>query len=249
MDSLFKNEILEDLKNDRFWQAFKSLKFKLEEQEKQSIHDLFTEWCLTKTRKEAELLGRAYEYQDEYFSDLRLIDYKDELFAVKVYNEQLSDDTIAQVINEELESDDSDFFDSYEDEDILNNLSIRRWRFKLVDYDDETCCGLTSYPERLVEISNKYNDKNTLLHEMIHVYEFILKSYQLDDFVLLKLYDELLHKVKNIRELISLDKHSSFREHSLLFILKSLKLDLELGYKLGTIYAYGREDLYENNLI
>lgn len=84
---------------------------------------------------------------------------------------------------------------------------------------------------------------------MIHVYELILKSYQLDDFVLLKLYDELLPKVKNLKNLINLDKHIAFKEHSLLFILKSIKLDLELGYNLGTIYAYGREDLYADNLI
>jgi len=80
---------------------------------------------------------------------------------------------------------------------------------------------------------------------MIHIYEFILKSFKLDDYVLLKLYDELLPKVKNLRELISIDKHSVYREHSLLFILKSVKLDLELGYKIGTIYAYGRVELYK----
>ena len=76
-----------------------------------------------------------------------------------------------------------------------------------------------------------------------------LKSYQLDDFVLLKLYDALLPKIDNLKKLISLDKHAEFREHSLLFILKSIKLDLELGYKLGTIYEYGRKELYEDNLI
>lgn len=152
-----------------------------------------------------------------------------------------------QYKNEELTPDQSDFIDSFDGDDILYHLTIDGWRFNLVDYDDEACGGLTIYTERLVEISNKYNTKDTLLHEMIHVYEFILKSYQLDDFVLLKLYDELLPKIKNLKKIISLDKHAAFKEHSLLFILKSIKLDLELGYKLGTIYQYGREELYKDN--
>ena len=228
MDSLFKEEMLDNIKRDRYFQAFESLKAKLEEKD---TYSLYTEWWETKTKEESEVLDKAYDYEEEYFSDLRLIDYKDELFAVKIF-------------------DDKEFIDSFEGEDILYKLTIDDgWRFKLVDYDDETCGGLTSYTEKLVEISNTYNNKDILLHEMIHVYELILKSYQLDDFVLLKLYDELLPKVKNLKNLINLDKHIAFKEHSLLFILKSIKLDLELGYNLGTIYAYGREDLYADNLI
>jgi hypothetical protein len=228
MDSLFKEEMFENIKMGRYFQAFESLKAKLEEKD---TYSLYTEWWATKTKEESEVLDKAYDYEEEYFSDLRLIDYKDELFAVKIFNGQK-------------------FIDSFEGEDILYKLTIGDgWRFKLVDYDDETCGGLTSYTEKLVEISNKYNNKDTLLHEMIHLYELILKSYQLDDFVLLKLYDELLPKIKNLNKLMNLDKHIAFKEHSLLFILKSIKLDLKLGYNLGTIYAYGREDLYADNFI
>lgn len=228
MDSLFKEEMFENIKMGRYFQAFESLKAKLEEKD---TYSLYTEWWATKTKEESEVIDKAYDYEEEYFSDLRLIDYKDELFAVKIF-------------------DDQKFIDSFEGEDILYKLTIGDgWRFKLVDYDDETCGGLTSFPEKLVEISNKYNNKDTLLHEMIHIYELILKSYQLDDFVLLKLYDELLPKIKNLKKLMNLDKHIAFKEHSLLFILKSIKLALKLGYNLGTIYAYGREDLYADNFI
>lgn len=228
MDSLFKEEMFENIKMGRYFQAFESLKAKLEEKD---TYSLYTEWWATKTKEESEVIDKAYDYEEEYFSDLRLIDYKDELFAVKIF-------------------DDQKFIDSFEGEDILYKLTIGDgWRFKLVDYDDETCGGLTSYTEKLVEISNKYNNKDTLLHEMIHVYELILKSYQLDDFVLLKLYDELLPKIKNLNKLMNLDKHIAFKEHSLLFMLKSFKLDLEFGYKLGTIYQYDREELYEENFI
>lgn len=249
MDSLFNNEIIENIKMGRYLQAIESLKLKLEENETLNNHDLYNAWWESKTKEEEEIQCKAFDYQEEYFSDLRLIDYKNELFAVKVYDGQITDDLITQFNNEELTPDESEFIDSFEGDDILYYLTIDGWRFKLVDYDDETCGGLTSYTEKLVEISNKYNTRDTLLHEMIHVYELILKSNRLDDFVLLKLYDELLPKVDNLKELISLDKHVAFKEHSLLFILKSIKLDLELGYKLGTIYQYGREELYEDNLI
>lgn len=250
MDKLFYDEIIEAIKMGKYLQAFESLKLMIEDKNI-NTHDLFIEWWSTKTKDEAELLEKAFDYEEEYFSDLRLIDYKDELFAVKRSNVEITNDLITKYnTGEEVILDESKYIDTFERDEILNWLTVNGWRFKLVDYgDDETLCGNTILTEKMVEISNKYNDKDTLLHEMIHIYEKILTLNELDDFVLLKLYDELLPKVDNLKKLISLDKHAAFKEHSILFILKSLKLDLELGYKLGTIYAYGREELYMDNLI
>ena len=102
MDSLFKEEMLDNIKRDRYFQAFESLKAKLEEKD---TYSLYTEWWETKTKEESEVLDKAYDYEEEYFSDLRLIDYKDELFAVKIF-------------------DDKEFIDSFEGEDILYKLTI-----------------------------------------------------------------------------------------------------------------------------
>ncbi|MCL4419554.1 hypothetical protein M1146_05660 [Patescibacteria group bacterium] len=97
--------------------------------------------------------------------------------------------------------------------------------------------------EYLIEIRPEYNNDLTLLHEIIHAFEFMLSGVRLDNFVTVRLFVELSYKIPNLSELINRDSHLDNKEHTTLFLLKSLKLDLELNLKSGTIYAYGREDL------
>lgn len=44
MDSLFTNEIIENINMGRYLLAIESLKFKLEENETLNNHDLYNEW-------------------------------------------------------------------------------------------------------------------------------------------------------------------------------------------------------------
>jgi hypothetical protein len=86
---------------------------------------------------------------------------------------------------------------------------------------------------------------------MIHHYDHELVESGLRDFVLINLYDKLLRFIskKNLFEILCYETHQVFRigaSHSILFILKSLDLDIRLNKKLGTVMAYGKKKWYGN---
>ena len=68
---IIQRKMIENIKMGRYFQSFESLKAKLEEKD---TYSLYTEWWSTKTKEESEVLDKAYDYEEEYFSDLRLIE-------------------------------------------------------------------------------------------------------------------------------------------------------------------------------
>ena len=97
-------------------------------------------------------------------------------------------------------------------------------------------------------------DDAVLLHEMIHMHEHALQKVPryYHEIILLALYNDLKPQIED--EGFDLDRlifgHSNVAEaqhitqiggeHGILFYLKSLDLDLKMGYDLGTICGYGR---------
>ena len=88
---------------------------------------------------------------------------------------------------------------------------------------------------------------------MIHAHEQIIKDFKYRIFsenLLLQLYNKLSHKIENLDDIIK--SHSEFihqsdmavnsGEHGLLFLLKSLDLDIRFGFPLGTVFGYGYDD-------
>ena len=105
-------------------------------------------------------------------------------------------------------------------------------------------------------ISPEYNDTATIIHEIIHVYEYVysmMPSFYHDALVI-SLYNYLRDQITELNNLIETHAHTLsgeevFRaggDHDILFYLKSLDLDLKLGYKLGTVCGYGRDEFEEN---
>ena len=93
---------------------------------------------------------------------------------------------------------------------------------------------------------NSVDDNVVILHEMIHMYEVILEKIPsiYRDKIYLELYHKLKEKVPNLDALIEkqtaifeeqVDKQD-LRTHDVLFFLKSLDLDLKMGYELKTIF-------------
>ena len=83
---------------------------------------------------------------------------------------------------------------------------------------------------------------------MIHAYEHLLKKnfLFLAEILLINLYEKLKPKIKLLNENItSNNMHVYEGGHGVLFLLKSLDLDLELKKPYGTIFAYGREDIFK----
>ena len=88
-----------------------------------------------------------------------------------------------------------------------------------------------------------------MLHELIHVHEHLLEDLPncYMDIALFSLKKELSKTIKNLEEIIfkynayfiATDPHNRHFLHSTVFMLKSLDLDLKMGYDLGTVFGYG----------
>ena len=99
---------------------------------------------------------------------------------------------------------------------------------------------------------DELDDESVLLHEMIHLYEHRFDRFPnyFRDMVLISLYTDLKPKVLEMGEdldvlilksLNAVDANiveSTGGDHSILFFLKSLDLDIRKGYHLGTVFAY-----------
>jgi hypothetical protein len=210
------------IENNQGEEIYKRLKKSLNDQ----AYSMFHEWLLTRTEDEARLFSNAIGLQEKYFKDMTLEKYAKQLTKYQDVN-------TGQIIINGF--------------DQTVNLNISSWRFNIVE-DSVDYGGCCNYLERVIKIpeSNK-NDKFTLLHEMIHAFEWMLsqecETYK--QFLIVELYKKLVLKIPNLNKLMLTDIHSIFHIHSVLFMLKSLDLDLRLKRPLGSIYAYGRSRLYD----
>ena len=99
--------------------------------------------------------------------------------------------------------------------------------------------------------SRHLDDDFPVLHEMIHMHEFVLDIYPqyYRDAVTFCLYKDLCNRMAPEELDVRIKSHlhianqnrfaSYFGEHDLLFLLKSFDLDFKKGYKLGTVFGYG----------
>jgi hypothetical protein len=190
----------------------------------------------TEYENSAEIQERALYLEKQYFTDLLLKDYEQELGVYKALSGTKR--RWAQAL-------DAGF------DEIALGLSIYNWSFEptdnLMDDTGAPCEGICDPKVNTIWIdAENLHDDTTLLHEMIHAYDSVLykKFSSQRDYVVLRLYEALKNQIPDLLQLISVDLNSGNITHSLLFILKSLDLDLRLDKPLGTVYSYGRERLY-----
>lgn len=96
------------------------------------------------------------------------------------------------------------------------------------------------------------DDDDVILHEMIHMHEFVLEIYPTyyHDAILYSLYHDLRSKIEDLDRRMEYQGHIVKQEeltqfggvHDLLFLLKSFDLDLRMNYPLGTVFGYGMAD-------
>ena len=117
--------------------------------------------------------------------------------------------------------------------------------------------GYFDSKEQLLCISKEcLDDDRIILHEMIHLHEFVLNGLPLfyHDTLLWTLYTDLRKRKEiknNLDKIISGHAHILFGQkiynegglHDILFLLKSLDLDIKMGYSLGTVFGYNLEEL------
>ncbi|MBY6838766.1 hypothetical protein [Clostridium botulinum] len=125
------------------------------------------------------------------------------------------------------------------------SVDFYEWKFNIVDKNNNFTGECSGFWKVINVVPSRINNR-ILLHEMIHAYESMLLDYKIEhEYLIVKLYQKLLPKIPNLIEIIEVDIDSDNREHTVFFLLKSLDIDLELKLPIGSIYGYGREELYK----
>ena len=176
------------------------------------------------------LIDRVYDLGD-FFQDM-LLD-EESIVHDYVMVSYGDDGTLSRVSNEAL-----DYF-SYTDYSFaVLPLKARR--------------GFFAPSQKKLCIAAKHlHDDAVILHEMIHLHEHFITglSWTYHDMLSWCLYRDLKRKIPALDDIIAFHAHQANSdmiknaggEHSILFLLKSLDLDIKKGYTLGTVFAYGYE--------
>ena len=193
-----------------------------------------------------KLNDRVYRTTDERYLFELMIDFEDEYFedlSLKMYEKT----PIGKVQNIDGTY---DYYGSYE----LNPYAdIMKIRIEEPNENNDYAAQCDSLNKTITFFRGRYekSKKLTLLHEMIHSYDYTLinNPRKLRDLVLLNLYNKILKFIskKNLFEILWNENHQVFQiglGHNTLFVLKSLDLDIRLNKKLGTILSYGRKAWY-----
>ena len=189
-------------------------------------------WSQTATEEEHKLVDIIGE-NEELFSDM-LFDPNSTTGKYiacqsKVEGGEWKDDEVPRP--EQLEYFSTSFF-HYKVENLPGNI-----------------CGQFDQKTLTMTISPEYLEENVVVHEMIHMYEFMINDLPLfyHDALIFCLYKKLVGLIPDLDDRIEshghiLNEQSLYSQgglHDILFLLKSFDLDLAKGYKLGTVFGYG----------
>lgn len=189
------------------------------------LYNLFDSWCQNMTEDDGCLTEKIERFEEDYFEDML---FKPNSICYYIFQFEIMGYSF--------------------------DLESNYYRFFVVDCLEDNAFGQTNHNDRTISIIARHkNDSATILHEMIHAHEQIIKDFKYRIFsenLLLQLYNKLSHKIENLDDIIK--SHSEFihqsdmavnsGEHGLLFLLKSLDLDIRFGFPLGTVFGYGYDD-------
>lgn len=154
-----------------------------------------------------------------------------------------------------------DFCDDTNNDTDALSLMDNYYRFEISSNMPDDCDGYNCQADKLIVINkSSVNSDNVILHEMLHAHEQILLSINhiVRDTLIIELYKKLKSQIKKLDAII--DFHSNINhsselseiggEHSLLFLLKSLEIDLRCNNELFTVFGYDyNRNCKEFNLI
>jgi hypothetical protein len=188
----------------------------------------FEKWSDNRSPAECALQSLALEYESRHFRDLRLEDRQIE----------------KSLLEYEWQDDVGRWHRTCR---CLDSEGIDSWILRFRRHAD--WLGLCEPKFRRISIRPGLDDAQrriTLLHEMIHAYESIL-TVPFREWLVLELHRRLVKKISERRlrrfEAASTNAMVHNGAHGVLFLLKSLDLDLRFGWQPGTVFGYGRADL------
>lgn len=192
------------------------------------------EWAQTASSDDLQLQDRVYELE-HYFGDMLFENGTETYNLIQVQ---------AQMNGE------SDWVDTALDlPDAIEYFSLNWFTYHVKELEDGAA-GVFNRMEYSLSVNPRYlTDDSVLLHEMIHLHEFVIDLHPLffHDAILWCLYRTLAKKIPDLDDRIAAHGHilnssTIARQggtHDVLFLLKSFDLDLQMGYKLGTVFGYG----------
>ena len=173
--------------------------------------------------------------------------YEDMLFEVGTHSYNLIQ---CQALSPEGEWIDDEFGRP----DELEYFSYSFFHFNVTPLEDEVLGYFNSSDQSLVISTEALNNKAVVLHEMIHLHEYVINELPMHyhDMLFWSLYTDLKKRIPELDEIISghahiIVEHSIYTSgglHDILFLLKSFDLDIRMNYPLGTVFGYGRSDLF-----
>lgn len=197
----------------------------------------FFEWYLQATEEEKRLVGKVWEFGD-FFDDM--------LFQ--------KGSCTYDLLKIQTKDGDSWKEDVYSLPDELEYFEYEWFRYNLTPPEgsdgcfDKSTLTFSVLPEAI-------DNGNTVLHEMIHLHEYVINDLPMffHDMVFWALYSKLKTHIPKLDEIVTdhahvltgATLHATGGTHDILFLLKSFDLDIRMGYPLGTIFSYGREDLFK----
>jgi len=203
--------------------------------------DYVTWYNFEATKEDRALVDRVYAFE-EYFKDM--------MFAPGT--------PVGELIKVNAKSPDADEW-SEEDMDLPDELVSAPYnRFKFIVAQPDFDCGgyFDEQARELCVTPDNQNDDASILHEMIHLHEFVVNQQFMfyHDTLLWSLYSDLKSKIPELDTIINEHAHilnestlyASGGLHDILFLLKSFDLDIKKGYPLGTVFAYGRADDFKD---
>lgn len=196
---------------------------------KDKLHD----WIQTASEEDKLLLDKVYDFED-FFGDM-------------LFTEGTETNRFVQCQLKNSEG-------AWMDGEIDLPDAIKYFAFNFFTYHvkalDNGFAGQFNCKDYSLTVAPEYlTDDSVILHEMIHMYEFVLNLFPLfyHDAVLWCLYRKLMCQIPDLNNRIEAHGHilnsrsiaNRGGTHDVLFLLKSLDLDLQKGYKLGTVFGYG----------
>lgn len=189
---------------------------------------------------ERKLVDRVYDFE-KYFQDM--------LFEPGTPSGEL--------IKCQSKSDNEDEWhdDILDRPDELQYFSLTFFHYK-VDADIDHGGYFNSKDQVLCVQPHLVDDASVVLHELIHLYEFVVNELPLyfHDALYWSLYAKLKNRIPDLDEIITSRTHvligsSIYNQgglHDILFLLESFDLDIRMGYPLGTVFAYGASEDFKD---
>ena len=185
-------------------------------------------WMKTRTPAEMELHREAFEFESRYFPDLCLN----------------SPRVIKNLLQFEVKDRDGTWITGHD----AVHIGIDGWIVRYRQFPENTL-GQCNWKTKTIAVQAGLEEPDrtaTLLHEMIHAYEYQL-SQVIREWLLLDLYKRLSKRIlpAKLDWYLKTGSHVmvSVSQHSLLFLLKSLDIDLQRKWEPGTCFGYGRPDM------